>query len=112
MLEGMENLILRVLSKCEEMDVLTLKGILKELAEGPKPVGEIAKRLGIGWKTCEKYLEGLKLAGVVVELRTPKERIFMLRRPRRARLLSVPRVRVGFTFESVRRSAQTGGSRT
>ncbi|MFQ6086340.1 MAG: winged helix-turn-helix domain-containing protein [Candidatus Bathyarchaeia archaeon] len=83
------------------MDVLTLEGILKELGEGAKPVGEIAKRLGIGWKTCEKYLEGLKMAGVVVELRTPKERIFMLRRPRRARLLSVPRVRVGATFESV-----------
>lgn len=42
------------------------------------------------------------MTGVVVELRTPKERIFMLRRPTRARLLSVPRVRVGTTFEFVR----------
>lgn len=47
----------RVLSRWKEMDVLTLEGILKELGEGAKPVGEIAKRLGIGWKTCEKYLE-------------------------------------------------------
>lgn len=78
-----------------------MERVLSQLYEGAKPIGEIAKRVGIGWKTCEKYLLGLKRIGIATEIRTARGRIFMLSRPTRARLLTVPRVRVGTTFELI-----------
>lgn len=73
--------------------------IISALEERPEPIGELAKKVGVGWKTCERYLESLKKAGIVAEVRTPKERLFLIRQRSGPRLLVVPRAKVGLTFK-------------
>lgn len=73
------------------MDVDVLKKIVKNLTEGPKPIAQIASDVGIGWKTCEKYLEGLKALGYVEEKRTKKERLFQcIKETKIARITTIP----------------------
>lgn len=76
-----------------------IEKLVKLLSEEPKSIKELSEELNIGWKTCERYLKSLKNIGVVIEIKTKKERLFMYNRPRRAKLLTVPKIRVGTTFE-------------
>jgi predicted transcriptional regulator len=66
------------------MDVVIVKKVLRELEKSSASINELASAIGIGWKTCENYLESLKIAGVVEETRTKNQRIFSLskRKPR------------------------------
>jgi len=64
------------------LDVSVVKKILWSLSLSPKPINHLAREAGVGWKTCEKYLEGLKLCGVVEETVTTRERVFSVRRSR------------------------------
>jgi len=71
----------------EYLEVLHVeKGIVKKIVsavhDSPKSLNQIAKEADIGWRTCEKYLESLKLLGIVEETRTARERIFSFRRGR------------------------------
>jgi len=83
------------------MKVEILEMILRSLAERPKSVKELSEELGVGWKTCYRYLKSLQRIGVLVEIKTRGESLFMSRRPYRPKLLTVPRVRAGETFEIV-----------
>ncbi len=60
------------------MDVAVVKKVLQELEKAPASVNELASAVGIGWKTCEKYLEGLKITGTVEEIKTKNQRVFSL----------------------------------
>jgi len=57
-----------------------VKKIVSAVYDSPKSINQIAEAAGIGWRTCEKYLESLKLLGTVEETRTARERIFSFRR--------------------------------
>ena len=81
------------------MKAEVLERIVNCLSARPKSVKEISEELKIGWKTCERYLRSLKSIGVITEIRTRKESLYTHQRPRRSKLLTVPRVRVGTTFE-------------
>jgi len=61
------------------LEVEVVKRIVSALSGGPKPINQLAKEVGIGWKTCDRYLESLKLLGQVEEVTTPKERVFSIR---------------------------------
>lgn len=76
-----------------------MERIVESLRERPKSVKEVSEELGVGWKTCYRYLVSLRRIGVLIEIRTRGESLFMARQPRRPKLLTVPRVRVGETFE-------------
>ena len=65
------------------METEIVKRIVSAVHESPKSINQIAEAADIGWGTCEKYLEGLKLLGVVEETRTARERLFSLRERRR-----------------------------
>jgi predicted transcriptional regulator len=60
------------------MDVVVIKKVLQELERSPASINELASAVGIGWKTCENYLESLKITGTVEETRTKNQRIFSL----------------------------------
>jgi len=60
-----------------------VKKIVSTLHDSPKSINQIAEAVDIGWKTCEKYLESLKLLGIVEETKTARERIFSFRERRR-----------------------------
>jgi len=83
------------------MKETSLDRIVSSLADAPKPVAALSREAGIGWKTCLRYLTSLKRLGVVAELRTSKERIFYLQNFGRSRLVTIPRPKVGLTFELV-----------
>lgn len=83
------------------MKVEVLEKIIMALAERPKSVKELSEELGVGWKTCYRYLKSLQRIGVLVEIKTKGESLFMNRQPYRPKLLTVPRVRVGETFKVV-----------
>lgn len=83
------------------MKVEILEMIIKSLAERPKSVKELSEELGIGWKTCYRYLKSLQRIGVLVEIKTRGESLFMSRQPYRSKLLTVPKIRVGETFKIV-----------
>ena len=70
-----------------------VKKIVKELESGSRSIGYIARTLGIGWKTCEEYLGGLKMLGIVTETKTKRERLFTLISPRGPTLVTIPSVR-------------------
>jgi len=76
-----------------------IEKLVKLLSEKPRSVKELSEELNIGWKTCERYLKSLKNIGIVVEIKTKKESLFMYNKSRRAKLLTVPRIQVGTTFE-------------
>ncbi len=57
-----------------------VKKIVSAVHDSPKSLNQIAKEADVGWRTCEKYLESLKLLGIVEETRTARERIFTFRR--------------------------------
>jgi len=61
------------------LEVEVVKRIVSALSGGPKPINQLAKEVGIGWKTCDRYLESLKLLGQVEEVTTPRERILSIR---------------------------------
>jgi len=75
--------------------------IVKALGERPKSVREIASEVGVGWKTCSRYLMSLKEVGLVVEVKTTKGSLYTTHVSRRVKLLTVPRVRVGISFELI-----------
>lgn len=81
------------------MKAEVLEQIVECLATGPKSVNEISKELEVGWKTCERYLKSLKSIGIVNEIKSKSENLYVYPRARRAKLLTVPKVRVGTTFE-------------
>ncbi len=60
------------------MNVAVIKRVLQELEKSSASINELASAIGIGWKTCENYLEGLKITGTVEEIRTKNQRIFSL----------------------------------
>jgi len=57
--------------------------------------------MGVGWKTCSRYLESLRELGLVVEVKTAKGSLYITHGSRRAKLLTVPRVRVDASFELI-----------
>jgi len=61
------------------LETAVVKRLISALSGGPKPINQLAKETGIGWKTCEKYLESLKLLGQVEEITTRRERVFSVR---------------------------------
>lgn len=65
------------------METVIVKEIVSLVRQSPKSINQIAENVGIGWKTCEKYLESLKMLGVVEETKTARERIFSFRERRR-----------------------------
>jgi len=73
--------------------------IVKALSERPKSVREIAREVGVGWKTCSRYLKSLRRLGLVVEVKTAKGSLNTIHGSRRAKLLTVPRVRMDTSFE-------------
>jgi len=60
-----------------------VKKIVSTLHDSPKSINQIANAVDVGWKTCEKYLESLKLLGIVEEARTARERVFSFKGRRR-----------------------------
>ena len=76
-----------------------MERIVSSVSERPKSVKELSEELDVGWKTCVRYLRSLKNIGVVVEIKTKKESLFAYHQLRRPKLLTVPRVRVGITFD-------------
>jgi len=83
------------------LKVEVVEEIVKALGERPKSVREIAREVGVGWKTCSRYLESLRGLGLVVEVKTAKGSLYTTHGSRRAKLLTVPRVRVGASFELI-----------
>jgi len=65
------------------METEIVKKIVSTLHDSPKSINQIAEAVDIGWKTCEKYLESLKLLGIVEETRTARERVFSFKGQRR-----------------------------
>lgn len=65
------------------MEVEIVKKIVSTVHDSPKSINQIAEAVDIGWKTCEKYLESLKLLGIVEETRTMRERVFSFRGKRK-----------------------------
>ncbi|MEM2239557.1 MAG: ArsR family transcriptional regulator [Candidatus Bathyarchaeia archaeon] len=78
-----------------------LEMIVRSLAERPKSIKELSEELGVGWKTCQRYLKSLQRIGVLVEIKTRGESLFMSRQPYRPKLLTVPKIRVGESFKIV-----------
>jgi DNA-binding IscR family transcriptional regulator len=72
-------------------------------------VRKIAREVGVGWKTCSRYLESLRELGLVVEVKTAKGSLYTAHGPRRAKLLTVPRVKVGTSFELIDESPPPAG---
>ena len=60
------------------MDVAIVKKVLQELEKSPASINELVSAVGIGRKTCENYLNGLKITGTVEEIKTKNQRIFSL----------------------------------
>ena len=60
------------------MNITVVKKVLQELEKAPVSINELASAIGIGWKTCEKYLESLKITGAVEETRTKNQRVFSI----------------------------------
>ena len=81
------------------METAIVKEIISTIRQSPKSVNQIAESVGIGWKTCEKYLESLKMLGVIEETRTARERIFSFRERKQAWLYPHARKIVGNTIE-------------
>lgn len=88
-------------SSLEVMAVETaiVKEIINTIRQSPKSVNQIAENVGIGWKTCEKYLESLKMLGLVEETKTARERIFSFREGRKGWLYPHTRRIMGNTIE-------------
>lgn len=81
------------------METEIVKKIVSAVHDSSKSINQIAEAADIGWKTCEKYLESLKLLGIVEETRTAKERVFSLRERRRGWLFPHSRRIVGNKIE-------------
>ncbi|MFQ6075987.1 MAG: winged helix-turn-helix domain-containing protein [Candidatus Bathyarchaeia archaeon] len=81
------------------METEIVKKIVSTLHDSPKSINQIAEAAGIGWGTCEKYLESLKLLGVVEETRTARERVFSFRERRRGWLYPHARRIIGNRVE-------------
>jgi len=81
------------------MEVKIVKKIVSTIHDSPKSINQIAEVVDIGWKTCEKYLEGLKLLGIVKETRTRRERVFAFRERRRGWLYPHSRRIIGNKVE-------------
>ncbi len=79
--------------------VEVLEKVVEAVSDRPRSVDEIAREVGIGWKTCARYLNSLKKIGVIVEIRSSRGSLYVSHSFRKPRLLIVPRVRVGNTFK-------------
>lgn len=77
------------------METRIVKKIVSTIHDSPKSINQIAQAVDIGWKTCEKNLESLKLLGIVEETRTARERVFSFRERRRGCLYPHSRRIVG-----------------
>ena len=81
------------------VETAIVKEIINTIRQSPKSVNQIAENVGIGWKTCEKYLESLKMLGVIEETRTARERIFSFSKRRPGWLYPHAEKIVGNTIE-------------
>jgi len=81
------------------MEAEIVKKIVSAVYDSPKSINQIAQEADIGWKTCEKYLESLKLLGIVEETRTAGERVFSFREKRKGWLFPHSRRIVGNKVE-------------
>ncbi|MBS7618593.1 hypothetical protein KEJ25_08375 [Candidatus Bathyarchaeota archaeon] len=57
------------------MKVEILEMIMKSLVERPKSIKGLSEELGVGWRTCHRYLKSLQHIGVLVEIKTKGESI-------------------------------------
>lgn len=81
------------------MKTKIVKKIVSAVHDSPRSINQIAEAADIGWKTCEKYLESLKLLGIVEETRTARERVFSFRARRRGWLFPQTKRIVGNKIE-------------
>ena len=81
------------------MEPAIVKEIVNAIRQSPKSINQIAEGVGIGWKTCEKYLESLKMLGIVEETKTARARIFSFKERRRGWLYPHARKIVGNVIE-------------
>lgn len=92
----------RIFTICLEVifvETAIVKDIVSVVRKSPKSINQIAESVGIGWKTCAKYLESLKMLGVVEETKTARERIFSFREGRKGWLYPHTRRIIGNTIE-------------
>jgi predicted transcriptional regulator len=81
------------------MEIEIVKKIVSVVHDSSKSINQIAEAANIGWKTCEKYLESLKLLGIVEETKTARERVFSIREKRKGWLFPHARRIVGNKVE-------------
>lgn len=81
------------------MEAEIVKKIVSAVHDSPKSINQIAEAADVGWKTCEKYLESLKLLGIVEEMRTARERVFSFREKKKGWLFPHSRRIVGNKIE-------------
>lgn len=83
--------------------------IIRELKSGQKSIGHIAEEVGVGWKTCEGYLEALKALGSVSETRTKRERLFALVPRHVPFLITIPSVKAPESIDVLNESPPDRG---